>query len=126
MTIAMRWKGGSLCLTYLLLVTSSVLLIGCGAKPIEKALIGKWVSDNSSIVFHFLENNEFRIEDPGNTRQPLLSGKYHVVGNSTKLSNAEFVLEGGYDIKFNEEGDAFYIYIDYAGSPEELYRRTNQ
>lgn len=113
---------------FLKLILLSVLLgswTACESKqrPVEQAVVGQWVSNTSSVTFDFFEDGTFVIDDPA---QRQLTGTYHGIGESEDLTNAQFVLNGGYNIRFMPRGDAFFIYIDGTGNPDILYFRNLQ
>lgn len=101
---------------------SLIMLSACGQLPEEKAIVGKWISSTDSRIFEFFSNGSFAITDPGGQR---LAGTYRVLESSGDLSDAQFILNGGYNIRFTDTGDAFYIYIDGA-SGADLFRRANR
>lgn len=102
-----------------------VAFTACSSKPqpVLQAVVGQWGSDTSTLTFEFFANRTFVLEDPDRGQ---LTGTYRVIGKPESLANAEFALKGGYDIRFTPKGDAFYIYIDGAGSPSTLYHRKTQ
>lgn len=89
--------------------------------PAERALVGTWASHHSALRFSFCENSSFAITED---KQPPYTGRYHQLGTGRTLGNTEFAL-GLYGIQFNDQGDAFYISIDDASSPDTLYYRTS-
>lgn len=105
------------------LIVCVLLLVGCGQRslvPLEQAIVGTWRSNLSPMTFEFRPDGTFIIEEPGVQR---LTGTYHLLGRPLSLSNAQFTLEGGLDIRFENAGDSFYIYIDGLWSETERFRR---
>ena len=111
----------------LLITTVLVLLLfpsSCGANSLEKAIVGKWTSEDSDIIFEFFEDRTYRIINPNSLFEKELVGRYHARGDghSSNLSEAEFVLVNGFDIKFTSTGDAFFLNIDGTRGGDLFYR----
>lgn len=105
-----------------------LVLAACGTNAAEKAIEGTWVSKDSDMVFAFFEDGTYHIANPNGLFKKELTGRYHSrgTGSSSILSEAEFVLVDGLDIKFNSTGDAFFINVDGTRGGDLFYRVLNE
>ena len=110
----------SLFATWLVGVSILLLLNGCSQSSAEKALVGQWVSPSDQTVYTFRDDGTFEITEPN---RQTITGRFQAIADYTSLSDAQFTLDGGYDIRFLPTGEAFYHYVDGSGGSN-LFRRA--